>query len=90
MTVAVEAQRQADAAVTAAVCRGLVLSAVGIVKRTRTLVPSLCLNFVCFRLHIIIAALGRVLTSGTSRSDFVTPGCWGKMPAPSGERASVF
>jgi hypothetical protein len=37
------------------VCRGLVLSAVGIVKRTRTLVPSLCLNFVCFRLHIIIA-----------------------------------
>ena len=43
-------------------CRGLVLSAVGIVKRTRTLVPSLCLNFVCFRLHIIIAALGRVLT----------------------------
>ena len=30
------------------VCRGLVLSAVGIVKRTRTLVPSLCLNFVFF------------------------------------------
>ena len=71
-------------------CRGLVLSAVGIVKRTRTLVPSLCLNFVCFRLHIIIAALGRVLTSGTSRSDFATPGCWGKVPAPSGERASIF
>ena len=47
------------------VCRGLVLSAVGIVKRTRTLVPSLCLNFVCFRLHIIIAALGRVLTCAT-------------------------
>ena len=47
-------------------CRGLVLSAVGIVKRTRTLVPSLCLNFVCFRLHIIIAALGRILTVYTS------------------------
>ena len=41
-------------------CRGLVLSAVGIVKQTRTLVPSLCLNFVSFRVHIIIAALGRV------------------------------
>ena len=72
------------------ICRGLVLSAVGIVKRTRTLVHSLCLNFVSFRLHIIIAALGRVLTSGTSRSDIATPGCWGKVPAPSGERASTF
>ena len=52
------------------VCRGLVLSAVGIVKRTRTLVPSLCLNFVSFRVHIIIAALGRVSTLRTLSTRF--------------------
>ena len=36
-----------------------------VVKRTRTLVLSLCLNFVSLRLHIIIAALGRVFTVPT-------------------------
>ena len=64
-----------------------------VVKRTRTLVlfDFVCLcNFVSlFLLHIVVAAPGRVFTRGTSRSDLATPGCWSKVPASPGERAST-